>query len=300
MAHALQFLSAEVNKEGRFNIMSLSNCPECGHDISTSAVACPNCGKPLEINTVLPPRPVIVNELPREEGIPPWAFVAMGVAAIGILLLAFVMFNRNNDDANSNLRVNVERNASRPASRDTTTTSVPSTSGGTVTTGSDPTSVPESRTSVPGSQTDVSAPPTKGNVSIAAKTVSQNGTPVAVRNEKFYLLDKSLEEILDDAGLEPIEGNSLTNSLGLAVMFPDRYGDFRQKAMAAINSKIEYSGTTDGTGTAKLSGVEPGSYYLFGVTKTGKGFAMWSSPVSVNVGDNVMDLAPARVTEIAG
>jgi hypothetical protein len=269
--------------------MSLSNCPECGHDVSTAAVACPNCGRPLEINTVPPPRPVIVNELPREEGIPPWAFAAMGIAALGILILAFVVFNRTDDTANSNLRVNVDREGtSRPASSVT----VPSTS--------DPVSVPESRTTVPGSQTDVSVPPTKGSVSIAAKTVSQNGSPIAVKNEKFYLLDKSLEEILDDAGLEPIEGNSLTNSLGLAVMFPERYGDFRQKAMNAINSKIEYSGTTDSTGTAKLSGIEPGSYYLFGVTKTGKGFAMWSSQVSVNAGDNVMDLEPVRVTEIAG
>lgn len=278
--------------------MSLSNCPECGHDVSTAAVACPNCGRPLEINTVMPPRPVIVNELPREEGIPPWAFAAMGIAALGILILAFVVFNRTDDTANSNLRVNVDRDGtSRPASRDTTTTSVPSTSAPAI---NDPASVPESRTSVPGSQTDINVPATKGNVSIAAKTVSQSGSPVAVKNEKFYLLDKSLEEILDDAGLESIEGNSLTNSLGLAVMFPDRYGDFRQKAMAAINSKIEYSGTTDSTGTAKLSGVEPGSYYLFGVTKTGKGFAMWSSQVSVSAGENSMNLEPVRVTEISG
>lgn len=274
--------------------MSLSNCPECGHDVSTAAVACPNCGRPLEINTVPPPRPVIVNELPREQGIPPWAFAAMGIAALGILILAFVVFNRTDDTANSNLRVNVDRErTSRPASSETSTTTVPSTS-------SAPVSVPESRTNVPGSQTEINSPPDKGSVRIAAKVVSQNGSPTAVRNEKFYLLDKSLEEILDEAGLEPIEGNSLTNSLGLAVMYPERYGDFRQKAMAAINSKIEYSGTTDATGTANLSGVEPGGYYLFGVTKTGKGFAMWSSPVSINAGENVMDLAPARVTEISG
>ncbi len=278
--------------------MSLSNCPECGHDVSTSAVACPSCGRPLQVVTP-PVRPVVVNEVPREEGIPPWAFAAMGIAAIGLLILAFVVFNRTNDDANSNLRVNVDgKRVSEPADRsssDTSYTSVPSSS-----TTVDTSTAPESRTSVPGSQTDVNLPPDKGSVRIAAKVVSQNGSPLAVKNEKFYLLDKSLEEILDDAGLEPIEGNSLANSLGLAVMFPERFGDFRQKAMAAINSKIKYSGTTDGSGTAKLNAVEPGSYYLFGITKTGKGFAMWSSPVSVTTGDNVMDLAPARVNEMGG
>lgn len=278
--------------------MSLSNCPECGHDVSTSAVACPSCGRPLQV--VPPPvRPVVVNEVPREEGIPPWAFAAMGIAAIGLLILAFVVFNRTNDEANSNLRVNVDgKRVSEPADRsssDTSCTSVPSSS-----TTVDTSSPAESRTSVPGSQTDVNLPADKGSVRIAAKVVSQSGSPSAVRNEKFYLLEKSLEEILDDAGLEPIEGNSLTNSLGLAVMFPERFGDFRQKAMAAINSKIEYSGTTDTSGNAKLSGVEPGSYYLFGITKTGKGFAMWSSPVSVIAGDNVLDLAPARINEMGG
>jgi hypothetical protein len=272
--------------------MPLSNCTECGHDVSTAAVACPNCGKPLHIDAPTP-RPIIVNELPREEGIPPWAFAAMGIAAIGILILAFVMFNRTNDDsANSNLRVNVDR--TQTPRRDTSTTTVPATTTG------EPVSVPESRTNVPGSQTDVNLPPDKGSVRIAAKIVSQSGSPLAVKNEKFYLLDKSLEDILDDAGLEAIDGNSLTNSLGLAVMYPDRYGDFRQKAMAAINEKIEYSGTTDATGTANMSGVEPGGYYLFGVTKTGKGFAMWSSPVSINVGENLMDLEPVRITEISG
>src|SRR5688572_3196652 len=134
--------------------MSLSNCPECGHDVSTAAVACPNCGRPLDLSTVQPPRPVIVSELPREEGIPPWAFAAMGIAALGILILAFVVFNRTDDTANSNLRVNVDRDrTSRPSSSDTTTTSVPSTSA--------PVSVPESRTSVPGSQTEINSPPDK-------------------------------------------------------------------------------------------------------------------------------------------
>jgi hypothetical protein len=277
--------------------MPLANCPECGHDVSTAAVACPSCGKPLRIDT--PPRPVVVSEPVREEGIPAWAFAVMGIAAVGLLLLAFVVFNNTDDEANTNVRVSMDRErASRSASTDSdssVTTSIPPSS-----TTVDSAPMPESRTSVPGSQTEVNVPPDKGSVRIAAKVVSQNGSPTAVRNEKFYLLDQSLEQILDDAGLKPIEGNTLTASLGLAVMFPERYGDFRSKAMAAINSKIEYSGTTDSTGEAKLSGVEPGSYYLFGVTKTGKGFAMWSSPVSVIAGDNVLDLAPARVTEIGG
>jgi hypothetical protein len=277
--------------------MPLLTCPECGHDVSSAAVACPSCGKPLRIDTP-PPRPVIVAEPTRDEGIPPWALAAMGIAAVGLLILAFVIFTREDDSANSNLRVNVDRDrpassSSRPGESDTAYTSVP---GSSTTIDS---SAPASQTTVPGSQADVDLPPDKGSVRIAAKVVNQSGSPTAVRNEKFYLLEKSLEEILDDAGLEPIEGNTLTNSLGLAIMYPERFGDFRQKAMSAINAKLKYSGTTDSNGNAMLNNVEPGSYYLFGVTKTGKGFAMWSSPVSVIAGENKLDL-PARVTEMAG
>ncbi len=279
--------------------MSLSNCPECGHDVSTSAVACPNCGKPLQYNTAIPPRPVVVQDAIKEEGVPPWAFAVGAIALIGLITLAFVLFTRSDDSDNSNLSVRVgSESDSRPASRDRvpnepSSASVPATS-------SESAAPPESRTDIPGSQTDVAAPPSKGQVKIDAKVVSQNGSPQAVRNEKFYLLDKSIEEILAEARIEPIEGNSLSNSLGLAVMFPERYSDFRQRAMRAINAAVEYSGTTGSDGMAALSGIEPGNYHLFGITKTGKGFAIWNSPVSIIAGDNILNLSPARVTEIAG
>ncbi len=279
--------------------MSFSNCPECGHDVSTSAVACPNCGKPLQYNKAIPPRPVVVQEAIKEEGVPPWAFAVGRIALVGLLVLAFVLFTRSDDSDNSNLSVRVGRESeSRPSSRNRAG-SEPSTA--TVrATSSEPATPPESRTDIPGSQTDIAAPPSKGQVKIDAKVVSQNGSPQAVRNEKFYLLEKSVEDFLAEARIEPIEGNSLSNSLGLAVMFPERYSDFRQRAMRAINAAVEYSGTTGSDGMAALSGIEPGSYHLFGITKTGKGFAIWNSPVSIIAGDNILNLSPARVTEIAG
>ncbi|MCA1589157.1 MAG: hypothetical protein LC734_01960, partial [Acidobacteria bacterium] len=110
--------------------------------------------------------------------------------------------------------------------------------------------------------------------------------------------DKDLESILGDADLDPISGQTLLNSFGLAVMYPDRYGDFQRAALRAINEHIKYSGTTDGAGKAQLAGVEPKSYYLFGITKSGRGFAVWNSPVSINAGDNMLNLTPQRLTEI--
>ena len=123
-------------------------------------------------------------------------------------------------------------------------------------------------------------------------------SPTAVRSTKFYLLDKDLESILSEARLEPIEGNTLAGSLGLAAVFPDRYGDFQKRAMRALASHIKYSGTTDGSGNASLDNVTPREYYLFGITKVGKGFAMWDSQVSVVNGENILNLSPQAITEI--
>jgi hypothetical protein len=156
---------------------------------------------------------------------------------------------------------------------------------------------PPYETTVPGSQTSLSAP-TKGTVVIDARVITRNNSPQPVRNEKFYLLDKDLEAILTDAGIEPIEGQTLINSLGLALVYPDRYGEFTRNAMRAIKDHIRYSGTTNGSGKAQLGDVQPDSYYLFGMTKTGRGFAVWTAPVSIQAGENVLNVSPQRLTEI--
>ena len=105
---------------------------------------------------------------------------------------------------------------------------------------------------------------------------------------------------MSDADLEPIEGNSLSNSFGLAVMYPERYGDFRRDALAAIQKHIKYSVTTDAAGKASMKDVKPDSYYLFGVTKTRSGFAIWDSPVTIAGGENKLNLSPARLNEMSG
>ena len=286
--------------------MSLIYCPECGHEVSNSAVACPNCGRPLATAPVVEKK-VVVARPHREGGFPPW--MAIPIAAIGVLLLIvlWVAFARNNDDANSNLMVNV--NTSRP-NRPGVNTPTSETTVGTATAPSTITVPNDSQSvSVPGTQTGItSAPsnmsggapsmPTKGSVVINAKIATKNGQTQAVKNERFYLLDRDLETILSDARIDPIEGQTLLNSFGLSVMYPNRYGEFHTKAMAAIKDHIKYAGTTDGSGKAQLGGVQPDSYYLFGVTKSRDGFAVWSSPVSVIAGENLLNLSPQQLTEI--
>lgn len=288
--------------------MSLIHCPECGHEVSNTAVACPNCARPI-VPFVEPVEPVVERQVfvpdrvVERDGFPTWAFIPIGVLGLILLIVLFVVWGRNNDDsANQRLSVNVnsqqrQTTAGIPNGPSTVTT-VPSTGSSSVTIPSAPPPMPSSQTTVPGSQTSVTGPPTKGKVTIDAKLVTRNGAAQSVRNEKFYLLDQDLETILGSAGLEPIEGQTLTNSLGLSLIFPDKYGDFNRNAFRVIRPHIKYSGQTDGSGKAQLSGVEPNSYYLFGMTKAGRGFAVWNNQVSIQVGDNILNLSPQRLTEI--
>lgn len=286
--------------------MSLTNCPECGHEVSIEAVACPNCGRPLSAPTPVIQRKVIVTERPTDEGFPKWVIVPIVILAVVVVFL-LIAITRNNEENSNTRTVNVNLAQQRRSTDSSTTRAenppnqveVPSSST-TVNPPSTTTapSYPSSSTTVPSSQTEVTVPTDKGSVVIDAKVSTKTGTQ-SVKNEKFYLLDKDLETILSDADLEPIEGNSLSDSFGLAVLYPDRYGDFRRDALSAIQKHIKYNATTDGGGKASMKDVKPDSYYLFGITKTRNGFAIWSSPVSIIGGENKLNLQPARLNEMS-
>ncbi len=276
--------------------MSLLYCPECNHEVSTAADACPNCG--LRMRPPVVEKRVLVTEAPRENSFPPWAIAAVVFTGIAVLILGFLLFRSTNEQANANINVNVaqRRGTNTEPVRDTRTTTVPSTSTEIPVTSSGPTQT----TTVPGTTTSVpnAPPPDKGVVKINARISTRQGDPRAASGTKFYLLDKDVEQILSEARVEPIEGNSLSASLGLAAVFPDRYGEFQRAAMRAIGGHVKYSGTTGGSGSADLKGVSPNSYYLFAISRVGRGFALWNQSVSINVGENIMNLSPQSVTEV--
>ena len=279
--------------------MSLMNCPECGHEVSNEAVACPNCGRPLTAPTPTIQRKVVVADTERE-GFPKWLLVPIVIlGAVVVFLLVALM---RNEDETANRSVNVNVSAPRRSTDSTSRTDnppnqvdVPSSS----TTVNPPVTNPP-QTVPPSSQTDVATVPAdKGIVTIDAKIATKTGSIQSVKNEKFYLLDEDLESILSDAELEPIDGNSLANSFGLAVLYPDRYSEFHRDALNAIKKHIKYNATTDGNGKALMKDVKPDSYYLFGITKTRNGFAIWSSPVSIVGGENKLNLSPATINEMS-
>lgn len=273
--------------------MSMIYCPECGHEVSALAVSCPNCGHPFRPEPPVPK--VIVSDIPpTREGFPNWAFVPLGI--LGALALFFIFFlimrgGSENDNVNVNLSARRQANTTRSTqARDSEPQpAAPSSSSDEV----------QTRT-VPGLQTEVETRPDRGSAMIDARVINRAGNMQAVKGERFYLLDDDLESILNDAGLEPIEGQTITESLGLAVMQPSQHSDFHRKAMAAIKNHIKYSVTTDGSGKAELRDIKPDSYYLFGITKTSEGFAVWNWSVNISEGQNNLNLSPQRLEQISG
>lgn len=273
--------------------MSLIYCPECGHEISANAIACPNCGRPIS-PPVVEKKFVVVPPTQRESGIPSWVFIPIAIVGLLVLVVLYFAMHQTDETANTNINVRTARRDLPEPTRETRTTTIPSTEGQTVTLPpNQTTTIPETSTAAP-----IAPPPDKGTVTINARVAPKMGSPMAARRTRFYFLDKDIEAILTESKVEPIEGNDLMSSLGLAVVFPDRYGDFMRSAMRAVLSHSKYSGTTDVGGAASLSGIAPKDYYLFGITKVGRGFALWNAPVSVIAGQNNLDLSPQSVVEI--
>jgi hypothetical protein len=107
-----------------------------------------------------------------------------------------------------------------------------------------------------------------------------------------------LDSIFADAKIEDESGQGVMSAFGISVADPTKYRDVNQKAFAAIKKHIVYSTTTDGSGKAQLQDVKPKNYYLFAITATKNGFAMWNAPVYINAGQNALDLQPVSPTEI--
>jgi hypothetical protein len=257
------------------------------------------------------PRVVVQEFVEEDSGFPKWAFIPLGLLGVVLLFVLFAFLrNGNDDEAQRNINVRI---AGQPTVGSTTreTTVLPdappnqvvvppsSQPGQVVLPPSTSTSLPTTTTTIP--STETSLPPDKGTISLEAKVLGRNSAaPQPVRGTKFYLLKKDVESILSEADIKDETGQgSLVTALGMSLVYPDRFGDFNRKAMSAIGKNTAYNVTTDASGKANLKDVKPDSYYLFAVTKSGNGFVVWNSPVTIQAGQNSLVLPPASPTEIA-
>jgi hypothetical protein len=255
--------------------------------------------EPVSRTTVVTPH--------RREGLPPWAIPVMAVAGIVLLFVLFFLIRGSSDDSNVNVAINANRRQAE-ANRDIRTTSVPpadaqpvqpqTVPGSQVSIPNEPSTSAPSTQTVPGTTSAAPVMPDKGTVAIRAKVVTSRGSQQPARGAKFYLLDKDIETILRDARVEPIEGNTMSASLGLAAVHPDQYGEFQRAANACHRRPRQVLRHHRRVRRRKaLRHLAKRLLPLCHNTR-GQRLRIWDSPISINPGENLLDLSPASVTEI--
>jgi len=257
------------------------------------------------------PRVVVQEFVEEDSGFPKWAFIPLGLLGIVLLFVLFAFLRQGNDEDQRNINVriagqsnsaNTTRETVVPSTSQPNQVVVPSTAQpnqvvippSTTTT----TSQPSTTTTIPSTETAL-PPPDKGTVVLEAKVMSRNSsTPQPVRGTRFYLLKKDAESVLDSANIDNDTGQSLLTALGISMVDSSRFGDIKSKAMSAIGKNAVYNFTTDSSGKASLKDVKPDNYYLFAISRSGNGYVLWNSQVTIQAGQNSLILPPASPTEV--
>ncbi len=142
----------------------------------------------------------------------------------------------------------------------------------------------------PAPSASASAPSVSLNASVLsmrATVALKPGYPQAVARTTFYLLDNSLGTILKSAGLT-IKGRdgqdkpaqteddyAIWFGFGANNLRLMPIGDFYERAMTTLRPHILQTVITDFDGKARFAPVKRGDYFLLGVARTPKGFAVW-------------------------
>ena len=71
--------------------MALIKCPDCGRDISDTAVSCPNCGHPINIINQASQKPVVIEKTSKQ-----WKIVKL--VSVIVFIIGIMVFFGNYDD----------------------------------------------------------------------------------------------------------------------------------------------------------------------------------------------------------
>lgn len=136
--------------------------------------------------------------------------------------------------------------------------------------------VPESRTT---------------SIEVEAALVYRSGDVRPVARTQLFLLDENLVTILRAAGLKTVgivasrgdTDDNLLFTFGLAMKYPSNndYLAFYPAAAEALKKHVKHQATTDFTGRVTFENVKAGSYFIYGMSETPRGFVLWNLPVEV-------------------
>lgn len=158
------------------------------------------------------------------------------------------------------------------------------------------------------------------SLAVEAAIVYNFGGAQPLARMEITLLDQSLPQILRDAGLhggdldieharasrqrfpgmpdfsrmsprKPDTDATLLADLANAIHFPTLGdGTFLGKARNAIKSHTVASGTTDFSGKLELRDLKPGSYFVYAMTQTRGGHALWNIPIEIKTGRKTLTI----------
>lgn len=128
---------------------------------------------------------------------------------------------------------------------------------------------------------------TQSVLSIQVNVSLKPGYPQPVARTTFHLVDDSLASILKSAGVT-IKGRdgkdkpaqteddyAIWFGFGANNLRMLPIGDFYERAMSTLRPHILQTVTTDFDGKARFAPIKAGAYFVLGVARTPKGFAVW-------------------------
>ena len=131
--------------------------------------------------------------------------------------------------------------------------------------------------------------PLKTSLFIEAALVYSYGGAQPVARNTFYLVDKSAESILAEAGLRSgrAEKNLVTTyAMASTYSLIPAQGAIAAQGARAIAPHIIKEVTTDFTGKAVIDDLKVGTYWIFSIVKTRGGFAVWNLEKAITEGEN--------------
>ena len=137
------------------------------------------------------------------------------------------------------------------------------------------------------------------NIPIKVAIIYNLGGPQAVARERFYLLSKDASQLWKEAGLlnaEKLRVPSMTKQPSEESVFRfffslDMYrvGEGKPSQFEdAVKPFIVKTVDTDFEGDATFENVPDGVYYIYGVTETRSGYAVWNYKVSTQENKTVL------------
>lgn len=139
----------------------------------------------------------------------------------------------------------------------------------------------------------------KSTLSIESAIVYKVGGVQPVARSRFFLLDKSAEDILKSANLKPQSDTmdralavarkqgmnpdiiSYLNYLKFAFKSPEDYSEYFAKFYSEIEKHTIKSDLTDLQGKLQFEEIQPNNYFIFGIAETRSGFAIWDFPIKI-------------------